>query len=406
MITKKLVVPLINEKILSQAEHCYIATAAISDAGFDLIRSRIPPKCKMDIVTSLDGLTSPNVLKRIYSHYQGRITLNIYTRNALHANVYVFYLPFRKAVAFVGSGNFSTEGLKDHEELFWKITDQKEIESLMSWFTGYFEFGSPLTEEMIQEYELIYPAMKQREIASSKEKQQLIALTASGFNWDSIKFKNQFFKKEDYQPFSTPNASADNASLRLARMTVQSKLLTLQESLRDQMESFKLDLNHTTTSEVGSVEPKDYPDQIIRSMWISYYQKNPSRSSDFVTLQVGILPLNFCVRLRVLGDQNKQKERAYLNDQMQIETYQSELFVALSALGSGYTLEIAGVRKTIESFQSVQTLMDFIKTDYGMYFGIIIEKLFYPGDPGLSNDKIIPLVLQELAKLSSVFNKI
>jgi hypothetical protein len=30
MIVKKLAVPLINEKILAQAEHCTIATAAIS----------------------------------------------------------------------------------------------------------------------------------------------------------------------------------------------------------------------------------------------------------------------------------------------------------------------------------------------------------------------------------------
>ena len=149
----------------------------------------------MDIVTSLDGLTSPNVLKQIYNHYQGRITLNIFTRNVIHANVFVFYLPYRKAVGFVGSGDFSLEGMKDHEDLFWKISDPKEIESLMSWFTGYFEFGLPLTDRLIQEYELIYPAMKQREITSRQDKQQFIA--SSNFNWDGIKFKNQYFKKEE-----------------------------------------------------------------------------------------------------------------------------------------------------------------------------------------------------------------
>ncbi len=54
MLIKKLAAPLINEKLLQQAEHCYIASASISEVGFDFIRSRIPPKCKMDLVTGLE----------------------------------------------------------------------------------------------------------------------------------------------------------------------------------------------------------------------------------------------------------------------------------------------------------------------------------------------------------------
>ena len=87
MIIKKLAVPFINEKLLQQVEHCYIATAAISEAGFDFIRTRIPTKTKMEIVTGLEMPTSPTVLQRIWRNYQGRITLNIYTRNDFHANV-------------------------------------------------------------------------------------------------------------------------------------------------------------------------------------------------------------------------------------------------------------------------------------------------------------------------------
>jgi hypothetical protein len=153
MIIKKLAVPLINEKLLQQVEHCYLATAAISEEGFDFIRSRIPTKSKMDIVTGLNGATSREVLHRIWRHYQGRITVNFYTKNTFHANVYLFDLPFRKTVGFVGSGTLTLEGIKDHEEIFYKVTHEKEIENLKSWFTGYYEFAEPLTEKMIQEYE-------------------------------------------------------------------------------------------------------------------------------------------------------------------------------------------------------------------------------------------------------------
>ena len=155
MIIKKLAAPLINDKLLQQAEHCYIATANMSEEGFDFIRSRIPTKTKMDIVTGTTSNTSPELLERIWKHYQGRINLCFYSRNVLHANVYVFDLPYRKSVAFVGSGSCTLEGLKDHEEIFYKITDPKEIESVMSWFTSYFEFSEPLTEKFIEEYEVL-----------------------------------------------------------------------------------------------------------------------------------------------------------------------------------------------------------------------------------------------------------
>ena len=80
MIIKKLAAPLINDKLLQQAEHCYIATAEISEEGFDFIRSRIPAKTKMDMVTGMNGKTSVEVLRRIWKNYQGRINLNFYTR--------------------------------------------------------------------------------------------------------------------------------------------------------------------------------------------------------------------------------------------------------------------------------------------------------------------------------------
>jgi hypothetical protein len=396
MITKKLIVPLINEKILSQAEHCYIASAAITDAGFEMIRSRISPKCKMDIVASLDGLTSPNVLKQINNHYAGRITLNVFTRNVLHANVYVFYLPYRKAVAFVGSGNFSLEGLKDQEELFWKITDAKEIESLMSWFTSFFEFGIPLTERLIQEYEQIYPRMKQREITSRQQKQQF--MVASNLNWEGIKFKNQFFKKEDFQIFSAANASFDNAAIRLARMEVQSKLLQLKDSLSAQMDSYKLDLDRSTTSTVDAVEPANHPEQIISAMWISYTDNEQKYFSHQSTIQAGISNVNFSIRLVVLGAHNKRQERDHFKTQWQIESYRAAFFGALSRL-TGYTFEIAGVKKPVESFLNEQALTEFVKTDYGMHFNVIIEKTFSPGDNAISNDNIVSTILGEFKML-------
>jgi hypothetical protein len=286
MITKRLAVPLINEKILSQAQHVYIATAGITDAGFDFIRSRIPTNCKISMVTSLHGVTSPNVLHRIIRHYQGRITLNIFTRNTLHANLYVFDLPYRKSVGFVGSGTLSLEGLKDHEELFWKITDAKEIESLLSWYTSYFEFGSPLTESLLHQYEKVYPELRASEILVQKKSEQAVRL--STFDLEAIKFKNQFFKKEEF------TALASHPDIPVAS---DEKLTELLSSLNQ-------------IPEIGSLlkgyESNFFWDE-LKGRWIKLLHGDSALSIEF-----GITPTQFGLHIKLSGSNVKNTGRHYI----------------------------------------------------------------------------------------------
>lgn len=407
MIVKKLAVPLINEKLLAQAEHCYIATAAISEAGFDFIRSRIPPKCKIEMVTGLDVLTSPQVLKRIWRNYQDRITLNIFTKNFFHANVYIFDLPYRKSVAFVGSGNFTLEGIKDSEELFYKVTDPKEIEALKSWFVGYYEFAEPLTETIIQEYELLFPLLKQKEIASRKEKKQLIELTTAGFNWDGIKFKNQYFKKEDYLTFTNSKAIINTPEIQTERIAVQAKLLQLHESIKAHLHKLKLYEDSDSSNIVSSLNPEYHADHKVTSLWIAYgrseaelSQYRPqARISDFMNLQVVIRQKEVATWL-VVGKQRSSKEdREYFKQQMIGEEYRNAFFKLLVGLGVGYWIEIAGDKINVETFQNAESLWEFTKSDDWMYYDFIIGRAYTPGDFDLSADTITLTLAKDFDKL-------
>jgi hypothetical protein len=394
MIVKKLAVPLINEKLLLQAEHCYIATAAISEAGFDFIRSRIPPKCKMEIVTGLDVLTSPQVLRRIWRNYQDRITLNVFTRNFFHANVYIFDLPYRKAVAFIGSGNFTLDGIKDSEELFYKVIDPKEIEALKSWFVGYYEFAEPLSESIIQEYELIYPSMKQREIISRKEKKQFIELTTAGFNWDSIKFKNQFFKKEDYLTFGNNKAILNTVEVQAERLVVQTKLLQLHEGIATHVHKLKLkgDSNGLTSS----LDPDQHPDHRVSSMGITYGRSEAelnhyapqAKLTNFINLQVIIRQKEVGIWLVVGKQRGGKEDREFFKQQMIAEEYRNTFFKLLVALGIGYWIEIAGDKINVETFQTAESLWEFTKSDEWMYYDFIIGRTYAPGEVDLSSDTI------------------
>ncbi len=411
MIVKKLAVPLINDKLLLQAEHCYVATAAISEAGFDFIRSRIPPKCKMEIVTGLDALTSPQVLRRIWRNYQDRISLNIFTRNFFHANVYIFDLPYRKTVAFVGSGNFTLDGIKDAEEIFYKVTDVKEIEALKSWFTGYYEFSEPLTETILQEYELIFPLLKQRDIASRKEKKQFIELTTAGFNWDAIKFKNQFFKKEDYLVFSNSKAILNTSEIQTERAAVQKKLLQLHESIKEHVHKLKLREDSDLNSIVSSLDLGHHIDYKLSSMWIAYGRTEAelnkyypqAKLNNFINLQIVMQQKEVGIWLMMGKSRGGKEDREFFKQHMIDEEYRNTFFKLLAGLGIGYWIEIAGDKINVETFQTADSLWEFTKSDDWLYYDFIIGRMYSPGEFDLSTDTIILTVTKDFEKLVSLY---
>jgi len=411
MIIKKLAVPLVNDKILPQVEHCYIATTAISEAGFEFIRSRLPLHCKIDIVTGLDGLTSPTVLKRIWRHYQDRMTLKIYTRNFFHANTYIFDLPFKKSVAFLGSGHLTLGGLKDDEELFYKITDAKEIEALMSWYTGYFEFSETLSENIVLAYEEIYPLLRQHQIASREEKEQALALTTRGFNWETIRFKNQYFKREDYTIFSNSSASLVTAEVNAQRQAVHDKLRHLHEQIRDHLN--KLGLYENPDGDcVSSLDPVRYPDQKLRFLSISYgrdakklVRHNGETLADFITLQIIIHTRDVGVWLT--GElKTGRYDREYVRQKMNDADYLKTFFNFLRALGPLYRIEIAGEKKAADSFQTEDALREFINTDDWRYFKFAIGRSYAAGDAALTTDTINTTIMSDADRLIPIYEHI
>jgi HKD family nuclease len=403
MIIKKLAVPFINEKLLQQVEHCYIATAAISEAGFDFIRSRIPTKTKMEIVTGLDVPTSPEVLKRIWKNYQGRISLNIYTRNFFHANTYIFDLPFRKSVAFVGSGHCTLEGLKDGEELFYKITDAKEIENLKSWFIGYHEFAEPLNEALIQEYEWLYPTLKERDRATRAEKKQFLSLTTAGFSWDQLKLKNHYFQKEDYLTFANNKARFDTPELQEERKKVQTKLLTLHEQLKDHLGKLKLIAAADPTALVSSLDPKQHVDRQLRSMWLSYGSSANVEEGTHMRIQIDQNCISLCL---VAGTPGSGKaDREYFMKRMNEVEYRKHYFALLQRLGANYWMEIAGERKPIDSFAREDAVWEFTQTDQWMFYTFTIGMNYSISSVELSRETIATNLLKELDKLSLLYHQ-
>jgi hypothetical protein len=401
---KKLAVPFINEKLLAQAEHCYIAVAAISDSGFEFVRSRIHPKCKMEIVTGLDELTSPRVLRKIQRHYQERISLRIYTKNFFHANVYILDLPYRKSVAFVGSGSFTLEGLKDQEELFLKITDPKEIENLKSWFTGYFEFAEYLNEGLVEAYDQVYHATRQREIESRKEKRDLIALHARGFNWDQIKFKNQFFKKEDYTTFERSKVSLINPIVAAEREAVMSKMNQLSELVQSHF--LKLHLKHDTAHNISNADPMTRGDKKVTELGIAWRLLSDMKdlggvatSRDFLAVLIAARQKEFALVLSFGNGGEGRSDRDTLQSKMTDAEFRKTFHTTLSNLGNDWIIEIAGNRNTAGGFINENALAEFVQQDDWRYYQFFIERIFEAGNPEIGIDNIASTIIKETERL-------
>lgn len=412
MIIKKIAVPFINEKLLVQAEHCLIATSGISESGFDFVVGRLSVKCKVEIVTGLDVLTSPKVLFRIWKHFTDRVKLKIFANNFFHPNVYIFDLPYRKSVAFIGSGNLTLGGLKDNEELFYKISDAKEIEALKSWFIGYYEFAEPLTESIIQEYELIYPDMKQREIESRQEKKDVLELTTRGFDWDYIKFKNKYFKKEDFLTLSNAKASFDTPEIRKERLELKNKMHQLHELIIRHVATLKLFANADSNQIVSSVDRSHHNNHKLRTMWIAYGRSKTTLRKyseeamleDFTTLQVIIRQKEIGIWLVVGKPERAKEDREYFLDQMMQPEYRSLFLKSLKDLGAGYWIEIAGEKRSIELFLNEDSLYEFTRIDDWRINSFVIGTNYSPAAPEIDSENIAPTIEKEFDKLVVVYN--
>ncbi len=402
MIIKKLAAPLINDKILQQAEHCYIATTALSDSGFEFIRSRISTKSKLSIVTGMDEPTSPGTLRNILKHYQDRIIFTIYTRNHFHANLYIFDLPFRKSVAFIGTGHLTLGGIKDQEEIFYRITDIKEIEALKSWFTGYFEFGEPLSDRFIEEYELLYPELKRKQLESRIEKREVAEITSRAFSWDSIKFRNQYFKKEDYLALSNAKASSMNPIVVQGREDVQKKFADLFNAMKGDLAALNL-LRGDVEDHLLNITPS-VDNKAIKKIGLSFSPASRSREE---SLQVIVALSQKELMIGLYADVNQgRSDRDVLKSLLSDVDDRKNLFQFLGGMGKKYFVEVAGDKRWLDLFQSAELLAEFIREDDARYCRIVIGKSFQPGDGEIGTEAIAVSMASELKKLMSLYQQL
>jgi hypothetical protein len=273
-----------------------------------------------------------------------------------------------------------------------------------------FEYAEELTETLIEEYEKLFPLMKQREIATRQEKADLLELTTRGFSWETIKFKYQFFSKANYLTLSTSNAGLTTSDIQTEREAIQSKLIQLHELIKDHFAGLGIYEVVKNESVVSSIQPKDAFDRQIRSIAISFGRrladalKENAAQDDFARVEINFQHRGVFLSL-VMGRVGEGRlDREKFKARMEDAEFRAAFFKLMQGLGVPYWIEVFGERKSVESFQSDEALLEFIKADDSKYYTFTITRIYKPGDSMLNTDKIAETMMKEAERLVKVFH--
>lgn len=415
MLIRKLTVPLLgSNKIVQKTSKAYIATAAISEEGFNYIfgQNRLPQSAGCKIITGLHLPTPPSLLRRILNDFSKVINLRIYSENFFHPKVYLFELNDGAKIGFVGSGNFSHGGFSGHEELFIQIDNEDEFNNLKEWFESYYLKSEPISQTFINKYELFYESFKRREEEERNDLKDFRSVLRSEFNWDDIDFSDQYFSKDDYFTFEPGKARLDNPEVKEERMNVKRKLLHLHDQLSLRMPAtWNIHEHYEIEHIISSLDPNNHDDFRLRSMWLAYgrnkaelkrYGKD-STPLYFMRLQV-IISHEFLGVWLMPGKAGGSKfDREYFKGQMRRQEFRQQFYGLLTDLGDTYFINLSGETRMVTDFEDADELWNFTKTDDWKTSYFTIGKNFLPGATELVVDNIVSVIIHELNNLQPIY---
>jgi phosphatidylserine/phosphatidylglycerophosphate/cardiolipin synthase-like enzyme len=183
------------KKELTLSKSIWIASAMITNSGWDFIQKCLPQNAIQFYLIGIDLATEPEVFESILA--KSEINARIYeTQYTFHPKVYLIKKNDDTFTAFIGSSNTTKWGLEMNVEMNFQINDQAECRKLLDWFSGLYTDGYIITADFIKDYKarFVKTKIKVKEIEKEAEKVKKKIL----------KNKGQFFLKNHHE-ISTKN---------------------------------------------------------------------------------------------------------------------------------------------------------------------------------------------------------
>jgi HKD family nuclease len=395
---------------LVEAKSFWIATAMISNNGWNFIQKNIPKNTAQHFLIGIDLATDPKVFEALLDNLN--ISARVYqTHFTFHPKVYIFQKVDNTYIAYIGSSNMTNWGLEKNIEMNFQVNDQNECRKLLKWFNDLYSKGYLITEDFVNEY-------KSKFIKASFQKkvtQQDIAEISNELSKD----EGQFFSKKHHQIFEEKYHRIENSELKILRKEVRDKFIVLHKSIYSKFGEFKLnDLypHHNKSDIVSKYYFNKFSGYIVNAMWL-HYGKSHMHLQQYKNLDKSInKPYSFINNIRiqviirkntigiwlVLGRNNgSYSDRRYFREQMKDENFRKIFFEAYKKLGNEYWMNIKNM-PSIKDIKTPEQLHSFTqKESIDDYFiiGCDINWL----DKRLSNENISNTILTEFQKLYPLF---
>lgn len=213
------------------AKSFWIATAMISNNGWNFIQKYISKDTEQHFLIGIDLATDPIVFDALLNNLN--INARVYQTNfTFHPKVYIFQKVDNSYVAYIGSSNTTNWGLEKNVEMNFQVNDQDECRKLLKWFNDLYNNGYIVTKDFVDDY-------KSKFIKASFQK-KVIQQDIDKISNELSKDNGQFFSRNHHQIFEKKYHKLENTELKKLRKEVSSKFKELHNFIYPQFMDYGL----------------------------------------------------------------------------------------------------------------------------------------------------------------------
>ncbi|MFP2994365.1 phospholipase D family protein [Spongiivirga sp. MCCC 1A20706] len=407
------------ERIVHRADEILVASAMLTSDGVGYFDNR-KKDCIFSVLVGIDLPTQPKALQKLLDDSIDAKVHNI-KGQFFHPKVYLFRNG-EHWTGFVGSGNCTRGGIESNLEMTLKTEDEHVTADLVKWFNLYYQkHGTNLTQEFIDDYEVLFSARKYLE-------EELRAKVSSFKNETGVSkgrrklsdyvFTNQFFQFEHYNAFTGRKPILDTPETRQERFKVQEKLLELHKKLYPEIQKRGWDVyeHHMPQHITSSYRHNERASKELDALWLHYgrgeeelaaYQNayGDNMTSLFhMRLEVLVFKSHLWIELRVGKRDGSYPDRGYIKEQLKSnKVFTSEYLMLLQELDKPFTLTIANQEVPVHDFEDKEALKQFTLQDNPSKYYFRIGREYQPDDKAISNQQIVSTIMKDFEKLYPIY---
>lgn len=399
--------------IQKQIEEAYISVGLITDHMYDYLMRTLAGANIISIVTGIHMPTSPTVLEKLKVKCdQGGIEAGVFTKNYFHPKIYIFKLR-NSWISFAGSGNLTKGGWFENEELFVTVADQETCKQLVNRHRHWLENSQPITDRLITLYKEAYSTNIIKEKEKRKTVQDLVDNLADVFNIDNVNFTGQYFSKPDHLAFEPGKTHLDTPAVLDERNAVRNKLYKLDTAIMPLFPK-QWDIHHHYMYEhiVANIETRHHHESNVRGLWIAYgrSQRALKRYGEVDTTPLNFIRMQLIVQYKSVGlwlmagkSGGSRIDREYFQAKIQDRIQLQNFYLLLRSLGENYWIEVAMETRGVTTFETPESLKEFLNKDNWRYYYFNIGINYPLGSPDLLAANITNTVLSNFAKFYPLY---